>query len=158
MKKKISLLALALLLAPIPALAGDDVLEVEGPWVRAVPPVSPMTAGYLVLRNPGPDARSLVGARSPQYREVELHRTVSREGVARMVRQTAVEIPPGGELVLEPGSYHLMLIDPVAPLRPGDPVELFLQLADGAVVPATATVREGGGGMDHAHHHHHNHQ
>jgi hypothetical protein len=88
---------------------------------------------------------------------VELHRTVTREGVARMVPQERIQVPPGGGVALEPGSYHLMLMEPVAPLAPGDPVVLELRMADGEVLRTTARVRADGGMADDHHHHHHHH-
>jgi hypothetical protein len=152
--RPLPLLALLLCLPAGPAAAD---LAVRDAWVRAVPPVSPMTAGYLELANDGDRPRSLVAVRSPQFGRVELHRTVTREGVARMVPQERIQVPPGGGVALEPGSYHLMLMEPVAPLAPGDPVVLELRMADGEVLRTTARVRADGGMADDHHHHHHHH-
>jgi copper(I)-binding protein len=50
-----------------------------------------------------------------------------------------------------------MLMEPVAPLAPGDPVVLELRMADGEVLRTTARVRADGGMADDHHHHHHDH-
>jgi len=41
-------------------------------------------AGYLTLHNPGDRAVTVVGAESPDFERVEIHRTELRDGVARM--------------------------------------------------------------------------
>jgi len=52
----------------------------------------------------------------------------------------SVEIPAGGELVLEPGGYHLMLMG-VGPLVEGDILDLTLSFDDAGSVQVRAPVR-----------------
>lgn len=135
--------------------AGAAQLEVREPWVRAMPPVAPMTAGYLVLDNGGTAPAALVGAESPQFREVQLHRSVQVEGMARMERQERIPIPAGGSVELAPGGYHLMLMGAAGPLVPGSTVDLTLRFEDGSSLAVQAPVRQGGEDDEHHHHHHH---
>jgi copper(I)-binding protein len=128
-----------------PALAGDTgALRVQDAWIRAAPPGVSVLAGYMTLVNDADRDAVITGASSPSFRMVEMHRSVSEGGVARMVEQDTLTVPARGRLVLEPNGLHLMLMMPAAPLRPGDAVELSLQLADGRSLGITARVRTPG--------------
>lgn len=154
MKSLLHSLVLLCLLAPVAAVQADQ-LRVEDPWVRAGPPTARVMAGYMILYNSGAREREIVRVTSPAFARVELHLSRIEDGMARMIPQEALRVPAGGRLELAPGGYHLMLFDPVAPLQPGDPVELSLHDAAGQVLNVRATVRlPGGRDADHTHHHH----
>jgi copper(I)-binding protein len=53
-----------------------------------------------------------------------------------------VDIPAGGTLTLEPGSFHLMFVGLREALEPGDTVEVTLSFRDAGSVKVTAQVRE----------------
>jgi copper(I)-binding protein len=55
----------------------------------------------------------------------------------------AVELPAGETVALEPGGYHIMLLDLVEPLEVGDTIEVTLTFESGAEQTVTAEVREG---------------
>jgi copper(I)-binding protein len=71
-----------------------------------------------------------------------LHKSETVDGVARMVHQDSILIPAHGSVALEPGSFHLMMPAPDAPLKEGDRVEFLLHFADGSNVASTAVVRK----------------
>ena len=137
-----------------PAAATESVLTVDDPWVREGPPTARVLAGYMIIRNPTDQPKTIVGAGSPAFRSVEIHRTVTEGGVARMVKQEQLQVPPRGQIALEPGSYHLMLLWAQHPLREGDTVEIVLYLEDGRQIVVNAPVREAKD-AGHAHHDHH---
>lgn len=116
-----------------------------------------MLAGYATLRNSGSEAVSVIGIDSNAFESVEMHRTEEVDGVSRMRPVAAIEIPPGGEAVLEPGGLHLMLIQPRQPLAEGDTVILRLRLTDGRTVDAAFPVQRNAGEDPHAGHGHHHH-
>jgi copper(I)-binding protein len=138
----------ALLLGLVAPAAAE--VAVNDPWVRAAPPTAKMLAGYAVLANDGGTDRHVVAAASPAFEKIELHRTVEEDGVARMIQQERFTIPAGGDLALEPGSYHLMLMRPHEPVGEGETVTLTLEFADGETREVSFPVRRQGGG----HHHH----
>lgn len=155
MKSLLRSLVLLYLLAPVAGVRADQ-LQVEDPWVRAGPPTARVMAGYMILRNNGDTDREIVRVTSPAFARVELHLSRIEDGMARMIPQEALRIPAGGRLELAPGGYHLMLFDPVAPLQPGDAVELTLLDAAGNRLQVSAPVRlPTDGDADHSHHHHH---
>lgn len=133
------------------AWADDDII-VRDPWVREMPPVSTVTAGYLTIENHGLSERVLVGGQSPDFASVELHRTVESGGVASMVEQKRIPIAPGTHLEMRPGDYHIMLIGASRTLTAGDTVPILLLFANGQKLEVSATVRKAGSGE---HHHHH---
>lgn len=117
---------------------------VTGAWVR--PPIGAdrPAAGYLVITNPGPETDALLGATSPVSMRVELHETaMDSSGMAGMHPIERLEIPAGGTVRLEPGGYHLMLMDVGDMIKPGGTVELRLRFERAGTVVVQAEVREG---------------
>lgn len=134
------LLLLAMLAAGSPSHAASGAV-VYDPWVREAPPNAMALAGYMVLENRSGEPIALVGASSPAFQEVTIHRTQVKDGVAAMVHEEKIEIAPGARLVFEPGGYHLMLMGPRQPLRAGETLNIDLKFRGGAKVPVRFTVR-----------------
>ncbi len=121
-----------------------------GPWVRTAvvpegagepgaPPVN--SAAYLVIRNPGPEADALVAVETAAADTAELHSVSMTEGVMRMRPVDSVAVAAGGEAVLEPGGFHVMLIGLRAALAEGDTVPLTLRFRSGRTLEVMAPVR-----------------
>jgi copper(I)-binding protein len=121
--------------------SADAPMRIEGAWARATAASEGNSAAYMTLRNTGTRPRRLVGARCDSARAAQLHRTtIDDSGLARMGEVEGVEIPASGDLVLEPGGYHLMLMG-VGPVAEGDTVEITLRFQDGDSVEVRAPVR-----------------
>jgi copper(I)-binding protein len=112
--------AFSLLLA-LPAFAQ---LQVADPWVRATVPQQQATGAFMRLTSPI-DAR-VVEVRSPAARIVEIHEMTLQDNVMRMRAVKALDLPAGKAVHLQPGGYHVMLIDLVKPLKEGETVPLTL--------------------------------
>jgi copper(I)-binding protein len=113
-----------------PASLGPG-LHVVGAWSRESPMMELAGAAFMVIYNNTEADDALVGASSPAAASVEIHQTTQAEdGTMAMAPVEEVPIPAGGEAVLEPGSYHVMLIDLVAPLAQGEQIELTLEFAN----------------------------
>ncbi len=125
---------------PLP-VAGEHGLSASGAWIREAPPGVAMLAGYFVLQNQGETSVALVGAESARFGAVEMHETRLQQGVARMRRLERVEIQPGETVKFAPGGRHLMLFDPLEPLRAGDCVLLTLVLDGGDEIDVRFDVR-----------------
>lgn len=126
--------------APPPAPSVTDA------WIRETPPGSAMTAGYLTLNNPAGRAIDIVGVESDDFGSIELHTTVTEDGVAKMRREESVTVPPESKVVFEPGGRHLMMFDPARPLPAGETVSLTIILSDGSRVHGEAAVTRDGSG------------
>ena len=113
------------------------------------------SAVYMVLENRGAAADRLVAARTDAAGTVEIHETQMDGGVMRMrPLENGLEIPAGGRVTLEPGGYHIMLLDLPRDLLPGEAIALTLVFESGLELVVGAPVRAMVGmGMDHDHDH-----
>lgn len=130
------------------AAAGD--IRVSDAWSRATPPGIEIGAAYFVVRNGGESDR-LLQAESSVAERAELHITTTRDGVTRMRREHAVEIPSEGETAFAPGGRHVMLRGLKRPLRDGDAFPLALTFEDTGTLEVQVQVRGPGRGR-HADH------
>ncbi len=130
-------------------------LTVESPWIREAPPGAPVLAAYLVVHNPGRKAQTIAGVQSPDFGAVEIHRSYVEDGIAKMAPVDLLEIEAGGNVILEPEGYHLMLFRPVRALKAGDTTSLVLVTVDGERVTVEVPVVRMSGDDGHEHHHHH---
>ena len=83
------------------------------------------SAAYLTIRNGGPADR-LTAAEGDIAKTIEVHQTTMAAGIAKMEMVKAIDIPVNGSVDLKPGGYHIMLIQPVRELKPGDTFSLTL--------------------------------
>lgn len=124
--------------APEPAPASPTAGTTAGPdassptisdaWVRAVPPAARMTAGYLSVHNPGAEPLVIVGAESSVFGAIEMHGTVTVDGMARMRQEETVTVAPGETVRFEPGGLHLMLMEPVNGIPSSGAIDISLLL------------------------------
>jgi len=121
-------------------LFAGSALVVEDAWIRYLPGDGPM-AGYFVLGNPTERARTLVGASSPAFAEIQLHRTVHKDGMSSMEPVAAVHVAAHGSISFQPGGYHLMLLRRTGELAVGDEVRVTLEFADGGAREALFAVK-----------------
>jgi hypothetical protein len=100
------------------------------------------SAAYMIIRNPGDAPDRLIKAESDVANIVELHTSEMKDGVMSMRQVEAIEAPANGEVTLEPGGFHVMLIDVTKDLKVGDTVNLTLTFENAGEMDVQATVRE----------------
>ena len=122
------------------AMAGP--ISIENAYIPEGPPVSRVLAGYMEIHNTGKDTYYVDSISSKDFGAIEMHLSKEVDGVARMFPQSQLVIPPQSILVLQPGSYHLMLFRPQRILRDGDKVVLRFTLGNGHSFDHTVTVRK----------------
>ncbi len=127
-------------LLTLPAMAAGQVVA-SNPWIREAPPGVSMWAGFVSLKNTSDKPVALVEVSSPAFRMVEMHRSVVENGMARMRQQTSIVIPAGQRVALEPGGYHLMLMQARQPIRAGVSVPITLAFDNGQSLQLTFPVR-----------------
>jgi len=125
----------------LPAFAGGA--AVSDPWLRYIPGGAP-SAGYFTLSNNGDRPLSLVGAECADFGMVMMHRTIERGGISTMRPVHEVTVAPGKTVSFAPGGYHLMLMRPRHPLRPGGRLPVMLRFADGSSLPVEFLVKSPG--------------
>ena len=147
-----ALVAAALLAsaATLPAWAAN--LSVTDAWARATMPGQKVSGAYMQIRSDA-DAR-LISASSPAVPRVEIHEMKMDGDVMRMREVEAIELPKGKTVSLEPGGFHIMLMNLPQPIAAGEVIPLVLTVESGGKrqtveVKAEARAPMGGGAMHH---------
>jgi copper(I)-binding protein len=144
-------------------------ISVTDAWVRVTTPDQP-AAGYLTITNASADADALTNVSSPAFGSVQLHETVMMSaepaesadamgssepmasmepaasdgamgGMMGMQPVTEIPVPANGSVSLEPGGFHIMLMEPTGTLAVGDSVELTLTFRNADPITVTAAVK-----------------
>jgi copper(I)-binding protein len=92
----------------------------------------------MTLANNGDADDRLTSVRTDIADTVELHETSTEGGSMSMQQVDGIDIPSGGDAVLEPGGLHVMLVGVTQELTEGDTVDLTLtfEAADDQTVSA----------------------
>jgi copper(I)-binding protein len=141
-------------------------LVIADAWARTSPEDTTYGAVYMTLTSE--DGDSLVGASVPSdiAGTVEIHETVASgdstdttmamgggssdttdttmAGMGQMTMRPidSLELPAGEAVTLEPGGYHIMLIDLVAPLETGQEIEVTLTFENAGERTITVPVQD----------------
>ena len=117
-------------------------IEVRDAWVREAPPGTEVNAGYLIIKNTSSQVQKLQSVSSQQFQMIMVHESIMEGGVAKMRSADHLEIPAGKEVALEPGGYHLMLMQPVSRPVAGALIEVTLRFASGLEIPVMMQVKK----------------
>lgn len=144
-----TLLAVAVLALVAGACGGSDGIGVAGPWARTSPAMANAGAVYMTLTSAEGDA--LVGATvDPSIAaEAQIHETVmmgsgddAMAGAMKMQPVARLDLPAGQPVALEPGGYHIMLIDLASLLELGQKFDVTLQFEKSGEKSVTVEVRD----------------
>ncbi|MFB7844348.1 copper chaperone PCu(A)C [Microbacterium sp. NPDC056052] len=143
----VSLLALtgcAASAAPAPATSAPagDVVTIENAWVKSA--ADGMSATFGTLANSSGDDVTVVSVASDASNMLQLHETVANDSGEMVMREIegGFVIPARGELALEPGANHIMLMDLTAPLKAGAEASFTLTFSDRSTYTFTAPVKD----------------
>lgn len=142
--------ALALCAISLPAWAAN--ISVTDAWARATMPGQKVSGAYMQIKADA-DAR-LLSVSSPAIPRVEVHEMKMDGDVMRMREVKEISLPKGKTVSLEPGGFHLMLMNLKQPIAAGETIPLTLVVESGGkrqTIEVKAEARAMGGGM---HHHH----
>jgi copper(I)-binding protein len=132
-------LVLAVGLLSSVALSKPNIV-IKDPWVRLMPPTSKVSAAYMKIENKGNSEDILLWAKSSVSKITQLHKTINRNGIMKMVRVKKFEIKPKQTLILKPGSYHIMLIGLKHPLQKNEKVSIWLKFKYSGIKKVIAPV------------------
>lgn len=127
MTSRLATLLLALSLWPVSQAFAADLVTIENAWARATVPGQTVGAAYLELTSA--ESATVVKVESPAADFVEIHSMTMKQGVMEMRMLDKLPLPAGETVKLEPGGFHLMLIDLKAPLKAGEHVPLVLHVS-----------------------------
>jgi copper(I)-binding protein len=100
-------------------------VKVDDPWVRATVAQQTSTGAFMLLT--AQSDSKLVGAASPVAEHLELHKMTMENDIMKMRQIPELALVAGQPVALEPGGYHIMLIN------------LNKQISEGNVIPMTLT-------------------
>ena len=145
--------ALVVALLTVLAACGGANTGLEVTDARIGEPTGPHAALYFTVENGTDDADMLEGASTEVASSIEIHETIEGDdGTMGMPPlDSPLEVESGGELVLEPGGLHLMLID-VDRLEVGDMVTVTLEWQIAGEMDVEAEVVEPQDALEHEDH------
>ena len=142
-----ALLVMVFMAAPAPAheeKSGN--LTISHPWTRATAPAQKTGAVFMEIATNANTTDRLVGAQSPSAEIVQIHGHSMENGVMRMRPVDGIDVPAEGKAVLEPGGFHIMLINLKAPLFEETVIPLTLEFEKAGKVEIEAVVEAPGAG------------
>jgi len=143
--------ALVAIAALAVATAAQAAPQVQDAWSR--PAAQGTTgAGFMTLANPDAKPDALVKVETPLARQVQIHRSSMKGGMASMQQLERLPLPAGARVTFAPGGYHLMFVGLTKPLKVGDTVPATLTFASGATVKASFVVAIAPPAAEHHHH------
>ena len=100
-------------------------------------------AAFMLIRNEGSESDRLIGGRTEVAEVVEIHETVLEDDIMKMqMLAEGLEVPARGEVQLEPGGYHVMLIGMKQDLNVGESYTLELQFEKSGTISVEPEVRQ----------------
>ncbi len=121
-------------------------IEVQEPY--ALPTLAGQSSGaaFMVIRNTGTAPDRLLDVRSDAADLVQLHtHSMDANGVMKMSQvKDGFDLPPGGELILQRGGNHVMMMGLHAPLALGQDITVTLVFELAGEVTVTVPVAESG--------------
>ena len=107
--------------------------------------------------NCGTEPERLIGGTSTVAARVEVHESLTVDGVARMRPvEGGLLIKPGETVELKPGGLHAMLVDLTRPLKEGETIKgtlVFEKAGTVAIEYRVAGIGAHSAGGGHQHHH-----
>lgn len=169
MRKLAVMAAVALGIGALAGCGGDDgestgaaaKVTVEGQWARTSPMMASNGAAYMKLTSADGDALLSASVDASVAAKTEIHETVMAEGGSdttmgmggsettmgmggeMTMRPIAkLELPAGQTVELEPGGYHIMLLDLAKPLEVGTSITITLTFEKAGEVTVDVPVRD----------------
>lgn len=139
-------------LAPFATLADEAAISATAPYAFETGASAKAGGVYVHIMNSG-EADALVGVKSDIAARTEVHESREVEGVMKMQHVDALPLPANGEIMMQPGGYHIMLMGLKAPLTEGESFPVTLVFESGTEITVNAEVKKRGEeGMDHSGH------
>lgn len=106
------------------AISSRAEVSVKDAWVRATVPQQKATGAFLQIQS-STDVR-LVEVQTMAAGIAEIHEMKMDNNVMKMRSLEYLDLPAGKLVEFKPGSFHLMLMDLKAQIKPGDAITLTL--------------------------------
>lgn len=136
------LILLGLCLFSFQLFADSSKIDFSNGWIKYLPPVVPMRAGYVEIENPTTQDIEITAIQSDAFEKIELHETINEGGMMKMIQLDTFNIPAKSKVQLRPGGKHMMLINPLIQLDIGNKVDLIVTFSDEKAQNLTLKVKQ----------------
>jgi copper(I)-binding protein len=136
MQKRFQWGLLVCALGSVPAWAQ---VKIDEPWARAT--VAGQKATGVFMKLTATQGSQLVGVSSPVAGVAEVHEMKMDGNVMKMAAVPAIDLPAGKPVALQPGGYHVMLMDLKGPLAKDTSVTITLKFKDSKGVLSQQEVK-----------------
>ncbi len=139
----LSILA-TLMLATVLAACADDAAAdpvIENVWARPGD-TGDNSAAYMDISNDGDADLTLIGASGDIAGAVEVHESTMEDGMMQMEEIPELVIEAGETVSLEPGGYHIMMMNLEQDLEVGDTFQITLEFEDHDDIELDVTVED----------------
>lgn len=126
-------------------------MTIVQPWARPTIAGRPLTAVYCQLVNADAQPDRLVSVRTALTPRAELHQTTREGDVMQMRPVEAIAVPAKQTVKLEPGGYHIMLLNLERQLKEGERFQLILKFERAGEVTVDVMVENRRGEGQHKH-------
>jgi len=137
----ISLYLLITLFSSVSASAAEP-LNIINPWIAEAPPGASVMAGYMEIQNTSHKKIDILSISSDAFSSIEMHRSIESDGFAKMLPQKKLSIGANEKLILQSGSYHLMLIKPAKWFKHGEKVKLNFMLSNNKTQSVEISIKK----------------
>lgn len=129
-----------LLTAMVSTSLAAQTVEIKDAWVRATVQGQKATGAFMTLT--AKNGASLIGVSTPVAAVAEVHE-MKMEGDVMKMRAVAqgLKLPAGQPVKLNPGGYHLMLMDLKLPLKANTTIPLTLIFKDSKGVESKTELK-----------------
>ncbi len=136
-------------------------VTVSGQWARTSPAGAENGAIYMTLRSEDGDTLTGAAVDTSVAAKTEIHETMASmpgtsttgagggtgstmagSGMMSMKPVAELELPKGTDVALEPGGYHIMLLDLAKPLATGEKLTVTLTFAEAGTMEVEVPVRD----------------
>lgn len=129
-------------------------LHIGHPWARALPPVAPTGAAYMIIENRGEQADTLTDVRTPVAGHAEVHEHIHQDGLMKMQQVENLSLPAGESVRFAPGGYHIMLFNLKQPLSAGERFPMTLYFEHAGQLEVEVAIEEQAPAETQSEHHH----
>lgn len=131
-------------LAACQSTPAGPAISIEDAWGLPSPKVAMAGAFYMLIKNDGSEADTLVSGKSSACGVVELHESYKTEEGAMGMRpvEGGIEVPAGGQAELKMGGLHIMCIDKLEDFNVGALLPLSLSFEKSGEMSIEIEIRE----------------
>ena len=119
--------------------------------IPEAPPVASVMVAYMQIKNNTDNVKVISKISSPQFQRVEIHEMTMANGMMDMKQLKSLPIKANQTVILKSGGLHVMLIQPLKPLKHNDKVELTFKFSSGELTTINTRVQKTD--LTQSHHH-----